>query len=103
MKNKLLALLVLCASCSASKYMTYDDYQRVTIGEKISDVQVQLGRPYEVNDLGHEKQQYIYIERIQLGEKRELFRRYILTVEGERVVHKEVKEETTSPIQFIGG
>ncbi len=83
--------------------MTYDDYNRVAIGEKISDVQVQLGRPYEVQEVSPHKQHYIYLERLQIGDKRELFRRYILTVENDKVIHKEIKEEVTSPIQFIGG
>ncbi len=83
--------------------MTYDDYTRVAVGEKIQDVQIQLGRPYEVEELGPNKQRYIYLERMQIGDKRELFRRYILTVEHDKVIHKEVKDEITSPIQFIGG
>ncbi len=80
--------------------MSYEDYHRIAIGESIADVQVQLGRPYEVNKVSPHQQQYIYIERIQIGDRRELFRRYILTVEGEKVISKEVKEEATSPLQL---
>lgn len=102
--NNYIALLALffCVSCTASRYMNYEEYHKVAIGEKISEVQVQLGRPYEVQELGHNRQEYIYIERITLGEKRELFRRYIFTVDHEKVVEKRVKEEVTSSIEFYG-
>lgn len=82
--------------------MNYDDYHRIAIGEAISDVQVQMGRPYEVKELGAHKQEYVYVERIPLGEGREAFRRYILIVEDEKIIEKKVKEEVTSSIQFIG-
>lgn len=99
---QLFVLLVLTA-CSASKYMTHEDYNRISIGESIADVQVQLGKPYEVIDHGSNKQEYIYLERIPLGDKREIFRRYILTVDHEKVIDKKIKEEVTSMIQVLGG
>jgi hypothetical protein len=81
--------------------MTYDDYNRIALGESISNVQVQLGRPYEMNELPGKKQEYVWVERVQIGEKRELFRRFILVVEDEKVVKKRVTEQVSSPIQFI--
>ncbi len=83
--------------------MTFDDYNKIALGENISDVQVQLGMPYEVKEQGPNKQEYIYIERIRLGEKREIFRRYILTVDNNKVIDKKVTEEVSSLIQVIGG
>ncbi|MBS0633860.1 MAG: hypothetical protein JSR37_00165 [Verrucomicrobia bacterium] len=101
MKSKI-ALLLLLTACATGKYFSYDDYQRISIGEQISEVQVQFGRPYEVKELGEKRQEYIYMERIPLGDAREAFRRYILIVEDEKVIDKKLKEEVTSPIQFIG-
>lgn len=97
-----LLVLGLLYSCSAGKFMNYDDYHRIAIGEAISDVQVQMGRPYEVKELGAHRQEYIYVERIPLGEGREAFRRYILVVDNEKIIEKKVKEEVTSSIQFTG-
>lgn len=82
--------------------MSYDSYHTIAIGGKISDVQVLMGRPYEVKEIGPHKQEYIYIERVSVGEHRELFRRYILTVENDKIIDKKMSEETTSPFQFIG-
>lgn len=101
MTSKLFLLLLVACSCSAGKFMNYEDYNRIAIGENISDVQVQQGRPYEVSEVGPHKQEYTYMERIPLGEGREVFRRYILIVENEKVIEKKVKEEVTSPIQFV--
>ncbi len=83
--------------------MNYDDYNKIALGENIADVQVQLGRPYEVKELSNQKQEYVYIERIPLGQDREIFRRYVLVVENDKVTEKKVKEEETSLVQFIGG
>ena len=80
--------------------MTYDDYHNVTMGEKISDIQVGMGRPYEVREISPTVQEYIYIERIPIGDARELFRKYILTVENGKVIDKRVKEEKSPTIQF---
>lgn len=104
-------LLFLCAlffsvlslsGCAQSKYMTFEDYHDVSIGQSIADIQVQIGRPYEVKGLEEKQQEYIYIERFSLGEGRDFFREYILIVEDGKVVDKRVKEESSSPIQFVG-
>src|SRR5574338_969773 len=101
--NKYLFLFsLILVACTASKYMTFDDYHNVTIGQNISDIQVQMGRPYEVKELAPGKQEYVYIERIPLGDTREMFRKYILVVEEGKVINKQLKEETSSPFQFFG-
>lgn len=103
--NKYFVFLVVCvafASCTQGKYMTYDDYQRVAIGEKIADIQVQMGRPYFITERTPHIQEYVYVERLSLGDHREVFRKYILTVDHDKVVEKKVVEEISSPVQFMG-
>ena len=95
-------LCVLLFACTPGKYMTYDGYDQVVMGESIANVQVLVGRPYEIKELSPTKKEYIYIERISIGDDRELFRRYILTVENGKVINKQVKEESTPPVQFFG-
>lgn len=99
---KLLWLVALLCACSASRYMTQESFSEVTIGEKISNIQTIAGRPYEIKEISQHKQEYVYIERISIGDDRELFRRYILTVEHGVVVDKRVKEESTPAIQLYG-
>jgi hypothetical protein len=94
--------LVVTASCSRGKYMTYDDYHKIAMGENISDVQVQVGRPYEIKEHSPHRQEYVYIERISLNEHREVFRKYILTVEHDKIIDKKLVEEVSSPVQFLG-
>jgi len=102
MKNMFLffTLFALLASCTQGKYMTYDDYHDVAMGQEISDIQVQMGRPYEVKELSNTVQEYIYIERISIGDSREMFRKYILTVEDGKVINKRVKEEKSPAVQL---
>ena len=102
MKNifLLLSLFVVFTACTQGKYMTYDDYHDINMGQEISDIQVQMGRPYEVKDLSRTKQEYMYIERITIGDNREMFRKYILTVEDGKVIDKRVKEESTPAVQL---
>jgi hypothetical protein len=93
---------VLFAACSPGKYMTYENFNEVPIGESIANVQTLVGRPYEVKELSSEQTAYIYIERVPIGDMRELFRRYTLIVEHGKVIDKTVKEESPLPIQFYG-
>lgn len=95
-------ILVFCGalSCSKTKMMSYSTYQGVPIGQSIAELQVHMGKPYEVKTLPDGKEEYIYIERIPLGENRTLFRRYIFVVEGDRIIEKKTTEERTSAIHF---
>ncbi len=85
-----------------SKLMTYETYRDIPLGENIASIQMEVGRPYEVREVAPHTQEYVFVERIFLGDGRELFRRYILTVQNGKVVDKQVKEETTSELQFHG-
>ena len=82
--------------------MTLEDYHSIPIGQNISDVQVQMGRPYEVKNLYENKEEYIYIERFSVGEGREYFRKYIFVVEQGKIIDKKLKEESSLPIQIVG-
>jgi hypothetical protein len=102
MNNLFFLFILLVCSCSQSKYMTFESYHDIAIGQNISDVQVQMGRPYEVKEISDHKQEYIYIERLPFGDNREFFRKYILIVEHGKVIDKRLKEESPPPVQFIG-
>ncbi len=99
--NILIALcgLILLCACARGKMMNYQTFQEIYMGQNIADVQFMIGRPYEVNDLGDHRQEYIYIERIPMPEDRELFRKYTITVEHDKVVGKQMHVEQTNPSQ----
>jgi hypothetical protein len=80
--------------------MSYATYQNVPIGQSIADLQVQAGKPYEVLTLADGMQEYVYIERVPLGEERSLFRRYIFVVDDDKVVQKKIMEERSSSLRF---
>lgn len=102
MHNYLILMIILVCGCTQSKFMTFDDYHDIAIGQNISDIQVQMGRPYEVHEISDHTQEYIYIERFSIGDNREFFRKYILIVNNGKVTEKRLKEESSYPAQFLG-
>jgi hypothetical protein len=96
------AMILFVFSCTESRFMNYERYHDVVIGEMISQVKASNGLPYEVKDLGAGVQEYVFIERIPLADSREIFRRYILVVEHSKITKKYIKEEVTSQIMLHG-
>lgn len=94
----LFAIVFLAASCTEGKFMNYERYHDVTIGEMIAQIEFSAGKPYEIIEEAPGKQEYVFIERIPLADGRELFRRYVLVVEHSKVVKKYIKEEVSSVI-----
>ena len=99
--NILVALfgLIILLACARGKMMNYQTFQEVYMGQNIADVQFMVGRPYEVNDLGDHRQEYIYIERLPMPEGRELFRKFTLVVEHDKVVGKQMHTDHNNPLQ----
>jgi hypothetical protein len=92
---------LLCSSCQTQKAFTSSQFQDIALGQDISDVQMQYGRPYEVRALSKDgKQEYIYMERIPLSGSRELFREYTLIISHNKVVEKKVREMASPAFEF---
>lgn len=95
------APLALLIGCAQGKIMTYSDFQAVSLGENIAVLQVKEGRPYQINDLGNGNEEYVYIERLDIGGGRELFREYIFIVSKEnRIIEKKVRESSSPSVRF---
>jgi hypothetical protein len=92
--------LLLSGACSANKMMSYGTYQNVPLGQSVAELQVQVGKPYEVITRSDGTQEYVYIERISLGEDRSLFRRYIFVVENDQIIQKKSSEERSNSLHF---
>jgi hypothetical protein len=101
-RGYLFAAMVLLAACTEGKFMNYERYQGVSIGENIVQIELSTGRPYEIKDIGSSQQEYVFIERIPLADGREMFRRYVLVVEHSRVIKKYISEEVTSVLMLHG-
>lgn len=90
------ALLALIA-CSPGKIMTMSDFQSIPLGENIATLQVREGRPYQVNDVGDGTEEYVYMERVDIGAGRELFREYVFVVSKDNAIVEKKIRETSSP------
>ena len=95
-----LFFFILVTACTEGKFMNFDRYHDVVIGEHISQIELSVGKPYEVHETSSNQKEYVFIERIPLADGRELFRKYILVVEHDKVVKKCIKEEVASAIML---
>lgn len=94
-------LAISLQSCTATKAMTYSDFQAIPIGENISMIQVAEGRPYQVNEVANGNEEYIYMERIDIGGNRELFREYVFVVTKEgKLIEKKVRESMSPSLHL---
>ena len=103
MKRRFLIATIVCAlqACTSQKMMTYNDFQSIQLGENISMVQVAEGRPYQINQLDSGNEEYVYIERIDIGADRELFREYIFVVTKEgKLIEKKIRESASSSMHL---
>ena len=93
-------IVLITFSCTPSKMMTYNSYQRVDIGDNIFDVQSYNGPPYEIRNAGNSAREYVYVERIPTAEGTGLFREYTLIVVDGKVTEKKMHESMASTIQI---
>jgi len=101
MHKYLFLFLFFFVSCAASKPMTLPEYQQVPIGENASHLNSLFGAPYEIKDLSSGKYEYTYIERVSITSQKEIFRRYIFVIQGNKVIEKRMTEEAPSSFQYF--
>lgn len=80
--------------------MTLKSFNEAAIGEKVTDLTMRAGAPYEVHSLGTNQQEYVYIERVSLSGSRELFRKYIFIISHDKIIGKRIEESTSSSVKF---
>lgn len=103
MKKKLaiLSLLILTACFSRSSAMTGDNFDSIQIGTPIATVEKQVGKPYKIHSKGGNKEEYEYIERIDMGQCLVSENHYYLVVIDGQVVGKHVKREKAPTYDLI--
>ena len=97
--KKLLALfaIILFASCTSSKPMNLEKYNEVSIGTTIEELKNLCGSPLDIKHHPHEEE-YIYVERLTLGNCRVVENYYSFFIEDNKVVRKSIR--TQRPPQF---
>ena len=101
----LLTAIVILSSCSQAM-MTRDNYDCITVGTSIKEVQKIAGKPYAIHNKGGGTQEYEYIERINRGgmdRGTEILAEnhyYLVVVDGQ-VVGKFIRQEKLPGFNLI--
>lgn len=88
------------AGCTAVPLMKESYFNEVALGTEISHIERIYGEPYEVHLLSDGRQEYSYIQRIELGSSSVEQMEFIFTVDQGKVIGKEHKRHGTSCFQF---
>jgi len=94
-------LFVGVVSCGGNRMMRQKEFNRVYLGEHEKELVEMVGQPQEVKQLQAGLREITYIERVRIGNARELFKKYIFILSKDgRVINKRVEEVSTPSIQF---
>jgi hypothetical protein len=81
--------------------MTHQTYDEIQLGEPISEVRCKAGEPYTIRKKGPNKEEYEYIERIDMGGDFIYENHYFLMVIDGKVVKKRLCQEKPPSYNFI--
>lgn len=94
--------LAMLAGCFArSHVMTRQDFDNITLGSSYSQVEQQVGKPYSVKKLSDGSYEYLYIERIRMGEQVVEQNRYTIVVQNGQVISKQFNQKTPPAYDLI--
>lgn len=101
MKYSLLVCMLLFLCSCSSNMMTKENFDDISLGTSIKEVEEQAGKPYAVHDKPGGKAEYEYIERIDMGNHLLFENHYFLMVSEGQVVSKRVTTETPPDYNMI--
>jgi hypothetical protein len=81
--------------------MRAEEFNAVYVGEHERELHELVGPPQEVEFLQAGMKQFTYVERVRIGNGREIFRQYILLLSSDgRVLNKRVNEISPPAVRF---
>lgn len=98
-----LGFCLFLTSCSlSSPTMTASAFDCIPIGAPVSQLEAQVGTPYEITSASQAgTQQYCYIERLEVGPGAVAQNTYFLTVKNGQVINKKCSNESkTLNVQY---
>jgi hypothetical protein len=101
-KKLFFLLAILLAGCTTVPLMQQSYFDQVSAGSSISGVEAIYGQPYEIRELPNDLQEYVYIQRIDLGRSATEQMEFVFLVNQGVVVSKECRRSGTSNFQFTG-
>jgi hypothetical protein len=101
MKNLIvLFCLMLLAACSSGKPMTATLYSDVSIGMSVEDLKQVCGDPMEIKHHSNEDE-YIYVERLTMGQCRVAENYYSFFIQEDKVVRKSIRTQKPPAFNLI--
>jgi hypothetical protein len=100
--KKLFAILavLIFAACTSSKPMNMELFNDVAIGTSVSDLKKQCGDPIDIEHHSNEDE-YIYVERLTLGNCRVVENYYSFFVKDDKVVRKSIRTQKPPAFNLI--
>lgn len=91
--KKTLPFLLLLTACFSHSMMTKETFENIDLGTPADQVISDAGKPYAIYSLADSKEEYEYIERINMGNRVVMENHYFLIISNGQVVSKRVKVE----------
>jgi len=100
--KKILAFLsvMLLAACSSGKPMTASLYSDVSIGMSVDQLTQMCGDPMEIKHHANEDE-YIYVERMTLGQCRMAENYYSFFIQNGSIIRKSIKTQKPPAFNMI--
>lgn len=92
-KIVIISVLAISSACGSSKVMTREDFYTIELGTPSQNVITNYGEPYSIRNRKDGTQEYLYIERLPVGEETAEQNNYIIVVKNGQVVSKLTKQE----------
>ncbi len=101
MAKKLTVILFLINlfACQVGARMSLDSFNQIKLHSDRSQLLALLGKPYEIESQGKEKERYIYIERMEIG-KESVFREYHFDLVHGKLVDKKFESKKAPSFSF---
>lgn len=101
MVQLILSLLLLSSCFTRPAAMTTETYSDIQLGTTVADLESVAGIPYAIHSRGPSKQEYEYVERIELAPSLTYDNHYFIMVDNGIVTQKRYKRERPPSYDFI--
>lgn len=97
----LLSLMILTGCFVRPTMMNRESFESIHLGTPVNEVYAKAGTPYQVHCLGGGKEEFEYIEKIDVGNTVVMQNRYFLIIMEGQVVSKRFCKERPPAYDFI--
>lgn len=97
----ILFVIVLAGCFSRTTMMSREDYDSVTVGTSIDDLEARVGKPDAVHFKGVDRQELEYIERIGMNTYYTIENKYFIEVMNGVVVGKRMLSKRSPAYEFM--